>query len=135
LAVHPLGLLPRFLRAAAGTANLAALATAADQHLDPATRTQEQPGRAFRQIGLDRAWIASAASGILTRHACSAPWKGLSLSLRQSPLGNLLPRPKLRLGKQLRHLSADPGSRSHSFSDRAHTAYSRAVQSRSRRLA
>jgi hypothetical protein len=45
------------------------------------------------------------------------------------------PQAEASPGKQLRHLSEDPGSRSHSFSDRAHTAYSRAVQSRSRRLA
>jgi len=141
--------------------------------------TQEQAGRAFRQIGLNRAWTASDAGGILPRHACSAPcgarrrtrtwrfrsapclpfsrwssaplcarhrcdcacgrgracgyvdnaralptypqaqqhqpasvgfiWKGLRLSQHRSPLGGLLPH----LGRQLRHLSADPGSRSH----------------------
>ena len=73
LAGRPLGLVPRFLRAAAGAVNLAAVATAADQHLDPAASTQEQAGRPFHPIGLRRAWTASAASGILPQHVCSAP--------------------------------------------------------------
>jgi hypothetical protein len=37
-------------------------------------------------------------------------WKGLRLSQPRSPLGSRSPRPKLRLGKQLRHLCADPDS-------------------------
>jgi hypothetical protein len=72
-ASRPLGLVPRFLRAASGTVNLTAVATAADQHLDPAASTQEQPGRPLHRIGLGTAWTASVAGGILPRHACSAP--------------------------------------------------------------
>jgi hypothetical protein len=41
LAGRPLGLVPRFLRAATGAANLAAVATAADQHLAPTASTHE----------------------------------------------------------------------------------------------
>ncbi len=69
----PLSTVPRLLSAAAGTVNLPAVATAADQHLHPAAATYEQPGRPFRRIGLRTAWTASAAGGILSRHACSAP--------------------------------------------------------------
>ena len=57
----PAGPVAAPLRAAAGTVNLAAVAAAADQRLDPAARTQEQPGRAF----------ARSAS---TAHGRHPPW-------------------------------------------------------------
>ncbi len=64
---------PGFPRAAAGTVNLAAVATAADEHLDLAASAQKQPRRPFRRLRLAGAWTPSATGGILPPHACSAP--------------------------------------------------------------
>jgi hypothetical protein len=68
-----LGMMSSFLRAPASTVNLAAVAAAADEHLNPAPCAQEQPRRSFHRIGCGPAWTASATGGILPRHACSAP--------------------------------------------------------------
>jgi len=62
------GVISRHLCTSAGAIDLAAVATAADQHLSAATRTREQPGRRR----LNRTWTASAMLGIMPRHACSA---------------------------------------------------------------
>ena len=67
-----LGVMSGLLRTAAGTVNLAAVAAAADEHLNLAADTYEQPGRRFHRLAPARAWTTSAMSGILPRHACSA---------------------------------------------------------------
>jgi hypothetical protein len=73
LASGTLGLIPRLLRAAAGTVDPTTIATAADEHLSAAAGTQEQPRRRFQRMRFARAWTTSATGGILPRHACSAP--------------------------------------------------------------
>jgi len=72
LAGHPLGLLPRFLRAAAGTVNLAAVAAAADEHRGLAASAKEPTARGCLRLSFAQAWTTSATGGILPRHACSA---------------------------------------------------------------
>ena len=68
-----LGMMSSLLRAPGSAVNLAAVAAAADEHLNPAPSAQEQPRRSFHRIGCVPAWTASATGGILPRHACSAP--------------------------------------------------------------
>jgi hypothetical protein len=99
-----LGLMPGFLRAAAGAVDLAAITAAADEHLSVAANTQEQPCRPFHRISFVRAWTTSATGGILPRHACSAPcgarrrtrtWRFRSapcLPIRQVAVAPLCPR-------------------------------------------
>ncbi len=70
LAGIALGLLSGLPRTTAGTVNLSAVATAADEHLSPATHTQKQP--AGRLLRSSRVWTVSATGGMLPRHACSA---------------------------------------------------------------
>jgi hypothetical protein len=65
-------LAPGLLCTAAGTVDLAAVAAAADEHLSPAADTQEQPPGRLLWFRRARTWTASATSGILPRHACSA---------------------------------------------------------------
>ncbi len=74
----PLGLHARLLCTAAGAITLAAVAAAADINLSPAARAQEkpQPRNFCFPFGRFRMWTRTATSGILPRHACSAPCRG-----------------------------------------------------------
>src|ERR1700688_34845 len=67
-----LSLTPGLSRTAAGTVNLAAVATADDEYLSRAAREQEQTRRPFRRRRA-AAWTPSATGGIMPWHACSAP--------------------------------------------------------------
>jgi hypothetical protein len=71
----------RFPGAACGAINMAAIAMAADQYLDPAALTQEQPGRhsigmvmaiAARLRGLRQMpWTQSLPGAMMPLHSCS----------------------------------------------------------------
>src|SRR6516165_5800720 len=58
------------LRLASGL--LPAVAAAADQHLRPAARAQEQPAGCVFGSSHRHGWTVAATGGILPRHACSA---------------------------------------------------------------
>src|SRR6516164_5200180 len=60
------------LRTVVGTVNLPAVAAAADQHLRPAARAQEQPAGCVFGSSHRHGWTVAATGGILPRHACSA---------------------------------------------------------------
>src|SRR5215467_1746537 len=61
---------PRGQRTAVGTVHLAPVTAATDQHLSPATTTQEKPRR--RSIRLGQTWTKPAMGGILPPHSCTS---------------------------------------------------------------
>ena len=72
----PLSLHARLLCTAPGAITLATVAAATDINLSPAARAQEKPQlRDLRSRRL-RMWTCVATSGIMPRHACSAPCRG-----------------------------------------------------------
>ena len=129
-----LGMTSSLLRAPVSAVNLAAVAAAADEHLNPAPSAQEQPRRSFHRIRCGPAWTASATGGILPRHACSArcgarrrsgTWRFRSAPCL--PIGRLSPRHSASDAR--RHVARRAHACGYVDNARALTTYPQAQQS------
>ncbi len=84
LLVAPAGLAhgpaSRLVRAAPGAIDLAAVAAAADPHLNATSSAVEQPGRRFCRRKLARAWTASASFATRAAHTCTTRCEGTAPS-------------------------------------------------------